>query len=290
MLSATSHRTFGASTLSSTIFLERRFRARLVHRDRLLFDTAFSAPFELPSTYVHLYATLRGAFQPAGGPLTTGPQAWLLADAEMDRVTEASATFRSWGAPCVIVELRIPAPDLRVPIGLRHGPLELPAAVWDAFHALEASPELPALLQLMVRLSEANVLSNDLSTSIVREEPERYVRLWDVLRPMYEEQSPSLSLKQIAAIARLSLRRVVRDFNDLTGEFGLFGAGFRDAMRVLRLRVATLMLSAPDCTPTTVAKSVGYGSLEAMGRAFRDAQLPSPSLVQAAVRYPEPGA
>lgn len=286
MLSATSHRVFGSSVLRSTLFLERRFRARLVHRERLLFDSAFSAPFEQPSTFVHFYATLRGTFHLAGDAPSPQPVAWILADAEIDRVTPESRTFRSWGEPCVIVELRIPASDLRVPIGVRHGPVELPARAWDALFALEASPELPALLEVMTRLSEANVLSQDLSTSIVPEEPERFMRLWDVLRPMYERQSPSLSLKQIAAIARLSFRQIVRDFNDLKSEFGVFDGGFRDAMRVLRLRVAALMLSAPACTPTEVAKAVGYGSLEALCRAFRDAKLPPPSDVQAAVRYP----
>ena len=43
-------------------------------------------------------------------------------------------------------------------------------------------------------------------------------------------------------------------------------------MRVLRLRAAVLLLSAPGGTPSDVARTVGYGSLDAMGRAFRDAQ------------------
>ena len=62
-------------------------------------------------------------------------------------------------------------------------------------------------------------------------------------------------------------------------------SGFRDAMRVIRLRAAVLLLSAPDGTPSDVARIVGYGSLDAMGRAFRDAHLPAPSVVQEAVRY-----
>jgi AraC-like DNA-binding protein len=66
----------------------------------------------------------------------------------------------------------------------------------------------------------------------------------------------------------------------------LFGDGFRDAMRVIRLRAACLFLSAPHATPSEVARHVGYGSLDAMGRAFRDANLPSPSVVQEAVRFP----
>ena len=56
-------------------------------------------------------------------------------------------------------------------------------------------------------------------------------------------------------------------------------------MKVMRLRAACLFLSAPGATPSDVARTIGYGSLDAMGRAFRDANLPSPSVVQEAVRF-----
>ncbi len=286
MLSATSTRPFGSSTLKTTIFLERRFRAHLVTRDRLLYDSAYSPPTKKPSSFVHLYATLRGSFALDGKPPTVGPQVYMLAETEFERVLPASPKFRSWGAPGVIVEIRIPAADVRRPIGLAHGALDLPQAVWDAYLALEASPGEEALHQLIVRLGEAGVLSKDLTSSVVAEEPERFVRLWSVLRPLYEDLATSASLKQIAIVAKLSLRQLGRDLGDLTRTFGLFGAGFRDAMRVLRLRAAVLMLSAPGGTPSDVARTVGYGSLDAMGRAFRDAQLPAPSIVQDAVRYP----
>ncbi len=286
MLSATSTRPFGASTLKTTIFLERRFRAHLVTRDRLLFDSGYSPPARKPSSFVHLYATLRGSFAIEGKPATVGPQAYMLAETEFDRVLPPSAKFRSWGAPAVIVELRIPAADVRRPIGMLNGMLELPPNVWDAYEMLETAPSEAALHQLIVRLGEAGVLSRDLTSSVVPTEPDRFLRLWSVLRPLYEDLATSASLKQIAVVAKLSLRQLGRDLGDLTRTFGLFGAGFRDAMRVLRLRAAVLMLSAPGGTPSDVAKVVGYGSLDAMGRAFRDAQLPAPSIVQDAVRYP----
>lgn len=285
MLSATTTRPFGQSTLKSTVFLERRFRAHLVVRDRLLFDSAFSPPAKKPSAFVHLYATLNGNFAVDGGAPIVGRSAYVLAETEFDRMVPGAHTFRSWGAPGTIVELRVPATDLRRPVGLGNGPIELPAAVWDAYGALEATPGEPALHQLIVRLGEAGVLSKDLTSSVVATEPERFSRLWTVLRPLYEDLATSASLKQIAIVAKLSLRQLGRDLGDLTRTFGLFGAGFRDAMRVLRLRAAVLLLSAPGGTPSDVAKAVGYGSLDAMGRAFRDAQLPPPSIVQDAVRY-----
>jgi AraC-like DNA-binding protein len=299
VLLATSSRSFARSTLRTTIFLERRFRAHVIERDRLLFDTKFSPPAKKPSATVHIYATLRGRLQVHDGAPVDGPHAYVLADAEFDRVVAGSPTFRSSGAPAVIVELRVPAADLRRPIGLGHGPIQLPKPVWDAYANIVTAAGEPtatgdpdnepshALHRLMVALCEAGVLSNELSGSLVTEEPERFTRLWHVLKPLYQDYATSASLKQIAAATDLSLRQLGRDLTDLTRTFGLFGAGFRDAMRVLRLRAAVLLLSAPDATPSEVSRAVGYGSLDAMGRAFRDASLPAPSIIQDAVRYPD---
>jgi AraC-like DNA-binding protein len=285
VLSATSTRTFHTSTLRSMIFLERRFRAHLVSRDRLLYDSAYAPPAKRESPFVHVYASMRGTIALAGAPPTTGPNAYVLAETEFDRVIPGARTFRSHGAPCVIVELRVPAADVRRPIGLEHGPLDLPAAVWDAYTAFESDPTEPALHEVMNRLGDAGVVSRDLPASVIAREPERFQRVWAVMRPLYEDLATSASLKQIATIAGLSLRQLGRDLGDLSRDFNLFGGGFRDAMRVLRLRAAVLLLSAPGGSPSEVAKAVGYGSLDAMGRAFRDSMLPAPSIVQEAVRY-----
>jgi len=288
VLSATSTRTFHRSTLRSTIFLERRLRAHLVSRDRLVYDSRFAPPAKQPGAFVHLYATLTGTFELIGGEPITGPVAFALTETEFDRVQPGARTFRSYGEPCSIVELRIDAADLIPRAGLAHGAVALPPSVWDAYHALAADPTEAALHQLVVRLGEAKLVSRGLTESVVTEEPERYQRLWAVMRPLYEDLATSASLKQIATLAGLSLRQLGRDLGDLTRDFNLFGNGFRDAMRVLRLRAATLLLSAPGGTPSDVARAVGYGSLDAMGRAFRDAQLPAPSIVQDAVRYGQP--
>ena len=282
MHSATSTRSVGASTLRLTAFLERRFRAVVMVRDRLLFDSAYVPPVKRPSPFVHLYAQLRGWLSIGGGAPTAGPLAYVLEETELDRRTLSSPTFRSWGCPGVIVEIRVPATDLRAPAGLRRGPLSLPVRVWDAYGALESDPSDAHLYEVLVRLAEAQILSSDLTESVVRDEPERFVRLWQVLRPLYE-------LKQIALVANLSLRQLARDLGEFTRTFGLYGAGFRAPIRVLRLRAATLMLSSPGVSPSDVARVVGYGSLDAMGRAFRDAGLPAPSVVQEAVLYPDAG-
>ena len=285
MLSAPCTRAFGGATLESTVFLERRLRAHLVTRDRLLYDTAYGSRGKAPGRFVHLYVMLRGVLQIAGAPPVAGPHAHVLAEAEFDHVVPGARTFRSFGAPCELVELRVLAADLRRPAGLDRGPLELPPRVWDACHALARSRSEAAVHRLIEALGAAGILSPEVTASVVTDEPERFVRVWSAMQPLYSDLATSTSLKQLAALARLSLRQLGRDLRDLTRTFGLFGAGFRDAMRVLRLRAAVLLLSAPEGTPSDVARVVGYGSLDAMGRAFRDAQLPAPSVVQEAVRY-----
>lgn len=288
MLSASSHLAFGGGMLRSTVFLERRLRVHVVQRDRLLFDSAFASPSRVPSAFVHLFVQLSGTFAPAGAPALSGPCAFVLAETEFDRVTRGARTFRSFGAPCTIVELRLPGADVHPPIGLGHGPVPLAPPVWDAYRALETGPGEPAVHRLLAALAGTGVVSADLTASVVTDEPERFARVWAVMQPLYQHVATSTSLKQIASLAGLSLRQLGRDLTELTRTFGLFGGGFRDAMRILRLRAAALLLSAPDATPNDVARVVGYSSLDAMGRAFRDARLPPPSLVHSAVRYRDP--
>jgi AraC-like DNA-binding protein len=289
VLSAQSHLEFGGSTLQSTVFLERALRVHVVRRDHLVFDTAFAPPAPTPSAFVHLYTQLSGTLAPAGAPPISGPCAFVLAETEFDRVVRGARTFRSSGARATIVEIRVPGGDVRRPIGLAHGPIQLDDRLWGAYRALAAHPGETAVRDLLAQLAAAGVLGADLTASVVAEEPERFVRVWAVMRPLYQHLATSASLKQIAALAGLSLRQLGRDLTDLTRTFGLFGTGFRDAMRILRLRAAVLLLSAPEATPGDVARVVGYGSLDAMGRAFRDAELPAPSVVHAAVRYRDLG-
>jgi len=288
VLSAQSHLEYGGSTLHSMVFLERRMRVHVVRRDRLVFDSSFAPPTRVASPFVHLFAQLSGTFIAAGAPPRTGPCAYLLAETEFDRVVRGALTFRSFGARCTIVEARVPFVEVRRPVGLSHGPIDLPDDVWAAYRALADAGSEAALYTLIDRLGAGDILSRGLTATIIQAEPERFQRVWAVLRPLYQDLATSASLKQISALAGLSLRQLGRDLHDLTRTFGLFGAGFRDAMRVLRLRAAVLLLSAPDGAPGDVARLVGYGSLDAMGRAFRDARLPAPSIVQEAVRFRGP--
>ncbi|HEY0195880.1 MAG TPA: AraC family transcriptional regulator [Kofleriaceae bacterium] len=285
MLSATSTVEFGGGVLSSTVFLERRLRVHVLRRDRLVFDSAYSPPAKLATPFVHLVAQLSGTFVPAGGAPVAAPCAFVLDESEFDRVEPGSQTVRSFGERCTVIELRVPVADVELLIGVGRGPAALAPPVWQALEALGAAPDEAAVLHLIGALGQTGALRQDLTASVVEVEPERFQRVWAVLRPLYQDLAVSASLKQISTLAGVSLRQLGRDFTELTRTFGLFGAGFRDTMRIIRLRAAVLLLSAPDATPSDVARLVGYGSLDAMGRAFRDASLAAPSIVQDAVRY-----
>jgi AraC-like DNA-binding protein len=86
--------------------------------------------------------------------------------------------------------------------------------------------------------------------------------------------------------ARLTERQVRRDVVRMQENFDLFDHGFREVVHRWRLTAAVLLLSAPNLSATEVAGAVGYGSLTAMGRAFKQAHLPSPSQVRRMLTEP----
>ncbi len=289
MLSAQGQFEFAGGALRSTVFFERRLRMHLLRRERLLFDSRFAPPGKPGTSHAHLFVQLAGTFTIAGGEPIAAPCAFVLAESELERVARGALTYRSFGERSTIIEARVAAADVLRPVGLVHGPIALAAPVWAAYHALDANPCEAGLHDLITRLGDTGVLSRNLTTSVVATEPRRFQRAWAALRPFYERDlATSVSLKQIAALIELSPRQAGRDLSDLTRTFGLFGAGFSYALRINRLLVAVLLLSAPEGTPSRVAREIGYGSLDAMGRAFRDAKLPKPSVIRAAVRYRGP--
>jgi AraC-like DNA-binding protein len=276
MLSASGERRFTSSGIRSAVLLERQFGARVLHRDRLRFDSGYRVPARAPSGYAHLYVVERGACQIGDEAPRVGRQAYLFAGAHAPR-------FRAWGAPNVVVELCVRSERMN---GGARGCVRLTDDVWEACAALAHEPSVAALEGVLHALGAAGMVAPGLGTSIVRAEPERFTRLWRVVAPSVIGMAPAAPAKELARVIERSPRQVARDMGELVRTFGLFGIGYRATMRVIRLRTAALLLSSPDLSVTAVARFVGYGSVVAMGRAFRDAGLPSPRDVQAAVRYP----
>src|SRR5436190_2011067 len=104
MLCAATKREFAGSTLRTNIFLERSFRAHVIQRDRLVFDTRFSPPAKGRSAgFAHLFAQLSGELV-VGEQRVATPALLVLAEREFDRVARGATTFRSWGDRVTIVE------------------------------------------------------------------------------------------------------------------------------------------------------------------------------------------
>jgi AraC-like DNA-binding protein len=273
--------------MRSTLLFERAVRGTVVRRESLVFDTKYAAAASgKPEPVGHLFLMTTGRWVFDSGETAHGPLAFVLADDEIERLGKQSRTFRTDGARVDVVQLRVSRDNLRAPIGMSHGPLALTPACWDAIGGLVTGVETgdAALLARVIdELARSGVVAGSITDTVIAEEPERFRRLWAALEPLYSTYGATTSLKQLASSLGMSMRQVGRDAKDLSAAFGI-GGGYRDALLMLRLRVAVLLLSAPEATVGDVAKLVGYGSPIALARAFRDAKLPSPSMIQAALR------
>jgi AraC-like DNA-binding protein len=289
VLVATSETRIGTAGAHSTLVLERAVRGHAIRRDALAFDTRFSAAAAARAESAgYVFLLLAGRLVSSRGDTFAAPVAVVLADEEIESVGPASRTFRTDGEHVHVVQLRFDRRHLRVPVGLDRGPIALIPGAWDAAAAMldgARRGDAAVLAAVLDVLAASSVITGDVIGTLCADEPERFVRLWSALQPLYATYGATLSIKQLASSLGMSMRQVGRDAKELTETFGL-GGGFRDALLMVRLRMATLMLAARDATVADVAKLIGYGSPIAMARAFRDAGLPSPSTVQAAIRTP----
>ena len=287
MLTASTTGSLGGSQLRSHVFLERRFRANLMLREHLVLDTRFTPAVRgRRRGVVHLYFVRDGAFEINGhGPVTT-PACFVLTEQEFDGIERATATtLRASGPRSTSLELRMRSADVPHPAGLLAGQVPVAPEIWAQIDQIiaasdDAAVRLALTTELITMLSARGVIAADVAASIARKEEPHLVRVWDALSPLYGRFDASFSLGYLRQETGLSLRQLGRDMTDLIRTFGLLGYGFRDFRNTLRMRTAVLLLSAPDATATEVARAVGYKSIDAMGRAFRDAKLPPPSDVR----------
>src|SRR5262245_52994483 len=106
MLTATSDSVIGESRMRSALAVERRFRVHLLWRNRLLFDSKFMTPAPTEAHTATIYVSLEGAFELAG-QVIDGPVAVIADSAEFENKQPDTLTFRSWGDPAVVIELRV---------------------------------------------------------------------------------------------------------------------------------------------------------------------------------------
>jgi AraC-like DNA-binding protein len=285
----------GASRIRSLVVLERRLRLFAFHREQLVFDTSVMPSPSLAGVVTILFVT-SGTVELGTDWVGQPPVALVAAECELERPESGAPTIRLSGPSSIGLELRIGIEDVIAPIGISHGPLRLSAETWDRVREVLAVVEgemaitasdprvRPAVVGLLDALAGDRVLSFAVPESVQVAEPVALVRLMDALRPMFASYATSPSLMDLKRATGLSIVHLSRELARFVTTFDLVGRGFREATRIMRLRTAVIWLSSPGTSATVVAAAVGYSSLDAMARAFRDAKLPSPGVVRDALR------
>jgi AraC-like DNA-binding protein len=288
VLVAHGRRSLGATHLRWSVAFARHAWFKVVECDGIALDTRFvpGAPGP-PKPHACLLIVLRGRFQahddksaprlaPVAIPLTLEQ----LEGAEGKR----PFTFRSDSNPSVI-ELHVA--DAHAVGWPRPGSIDLDEAAYEAarraLSSMSASDDAglaDALRDLLRHLSRLGLLTAAADETIGADPPNTIARFWGALKPVVERLAVSSTLDSLGSMASLSSGQVDRAVQRVLSTFGIVGGGVRSLAYHVRLKAAVLFLSAPDAAVGEVAKVVGYGSADALGRAFRDAGLPSPREVQ----------
>lgn len=289
MLTGTSDLGFGEARIRTAIVLGVNYRALLVWRSGLLFDSRFLVPQAGTRDVGTIYLVHDGDVA-IDGKTYTSPVGFALPAREYERYAVGAPNVRTWGDPSVTLDIQLDAADVRAPVGCAHGPLALPSATWDAFSDLAeafvlGNPIESGMRSVLERLAENQIIAPDIARA-TEPPPEALVRIWEALRPFYGRWELSLELPDLSKLADVSARQISRDTKSLNDWLGRDGVSFRDHLHVLRLRIAVLLLSAHGPTIGEVAARVGYRSVDALSRAFRDAGLPPPHVVREAVLVP----
>jgi AraC-like DNA-binding protein len=301
MLTASGGTTFGSARMRSRLMFERRFFTHVVERRGLTFDARFVPPAERPSRNVVLYLLAAGEFtirEPEEMRLSA-PVSFLIAEDDYEGAGHKRAlSFRAAGDPFVAIDLRLDQEDVTAASMVGTGDtdgaraprlVELDALAWSAarqvIDADDATAATAGARALMTALERLGVVRRGVAATI-DDGDERFARLWTAIAPMIARYHPLPTLQELALGAALSLRHAARETKAFVESLRMVGSSWRETTRRSRLKLAVLGLSSHDATVGEVARVAGYGSTDAMARAFRDAGLPAPSAVQQALRAP----
>lgn len=293
MLIARTHRELSGASLRSTFGFAHGVWVTLVERRGLVLDTrlvpAKRGPGR-PGSCVYLIAHGSLLLHDAAGTRFHGPVALLLSEPQLEGADGARPlTFRLEGEPLVVAELHFASEDILVapasdPLTVKVDP-SCWAAVAGAVRAAREGDDAgcsEALQAVIDSLATAGVVRHEAAVRARESLP--FARLWGAIRPLVERLALSATLDQVGDLATLSRRQLDRHLKGFFDAYPLVGGGFRAATLHLRLKLAVLFLSAEGASVDAVARLVGYGSTDAMARAFRDAGASPPSVVQAALR------
>jgi len=291
MLVASARFVLGSGTMRSRLVLGRGLRAHVVERRGLVFDTRFLPPSTRPSKSAVITVVLSGTFELLEpSRLTFNPPCVLVTSEDVVEGAHGkrAITFRSYGDPFLAMDLRVPLDDVLVEgldafvsIAPSKTLLEDARRLGNAFDDDDDEQTANAARALLETLVADDILRAEMA-AVAPRDAASISRIWTALRPFAERVAVLSTLGELSVRTGTSLRQLARDLADLTETVGQ-ATGWRETTRRLRLKLAVLGLSEPSAPISEVAKSVGYGSVEAMARAFRDAGLASPKSVRAAL-------
>lgn len=280
----------GEASLESCVFFARGLRVHLMTTRALTFDSRYLCPLEGQSdaagTLVALIegqATYRDSVGEA--PQERTRTVFRFENDEYERRHINAPVLRLYGATRRSVEISMPREVMRMQTRFAVTPPELDAIVeCMANDTLSHEERSRACIQLCDVLALHGLTSTRLSAQAQEAVPESVQRVCQALIRLYARLDTGAYLELLAGLAGVSPRQATRDMVMLLEMFPVSGRTFREMVKVLRIRRAALLLSAPNVTATAIAKDVGYGGLDAMARAFRDVGLPPPSAIRAELR------
>jgi len=281
MLRARGSFVVGSSKLAIDVAVSLGVVSVAIERDRLRYDTRFvdaSAPVLRDGLVI--YIVLEGRLGFGDDAEVEGPVAFALSSGEFEAATLGAVRYSVDGTRVRALELWLESHPHR-----DRAPTPFTGVVLEAAEALfaRAAPGLESASDDDARVAATNALLAALADAgwcdrrmlLQLEGP-----AWDRLRATFKQLDLRRSLKLLADEAAVSERQFNRDFTALVD---LAGTGFRETLRRWRLRLGVLLLSAPDASITEVSRALGYAHPEAMTAIFREAGLPPPSEVRAAL-------
>lgn len=282
MLTSRSRWSHAACSIESTLAITDRIRVHAARRHRLSFDSRFVRAFSRGRPLVSLLFLIEGDFIVEGFDRSPLDVVWFASEPEFDTREHDARWFRSAGTTPTLVHFSIERALVCVDRSLADGPIALSSRACDAMRALIDGDIERATIDLVTAAVEQNLLQPETLASLHAPETPEMLRLWSAFAGAHARHDSSVQRIDVGGLIGMSPRQIDRGLRELAGRLGL--DSFRSTIRAVRLRRAVLLLSAEGLSVQQVAEIVGYRSVDAMGRAFRDEGLPPPSFVQSALR------
>jgi AraC-like DNA-binding protein len=280
-------RAFGTGRFIASLAISPDYTAAIVHRTGLIYDAEFLPGARTPVDGAMLVVGFQGLLE-VGEPREAIRAPFALTFAHSTYEGDESRRPLPWanaGEPLLVALFHFRSSDLvRVPSVGSYQRLDLTAETWSHASALFAEEQSlnVSLPRLLDDLSAIGFLKRPPARS--PETTSRMERFWDAIAPQIERLDLTGSLDSFSESSGFSIRKLRRMIMEVTERFPVPFDSWREGSKRHRLRMAIIALSADEISVRDVARAVGYGSEDAMARAFRDAGMWSPSRVREGLR------